>query len=112
MRLPWDSKARPDKKDGRYHRERSHDLYHTFRWTKVSAAWRAAHPLCAECARQGKITPAQHTDHIVPWPVCGEQGFFDTNNLQSLCAACNNEKGQRDKDVIRKWRQLCAAGRG
>ena len=61
---------------------------------------------CAECAKKGIIKAAEHTDHVLPWPVCGEQGFFDVNNLQSLCAACNNEKGQRDKALIRQWREL------
>lgn len=106
MKLPWDSQLRIDKQDGGYHRERSHSLYHTARWTRLSASWRKAHPLCAECLKKGIIKAAEHTDHITPWPVCGESGFFDQNNLQSLCASCNNEKGQRDKAVIRQWRQL------
>ena len=106
MKLPWDSKLRINREEGRYCRERSHSLYHTSRWTKLSASWRAAHPLCAECAKKGIIKAAEHTDHVLPWPVCGEQGFFDVNNLQSLCATCNNEKGQRDKALIRQWREL------
>lgn len=106
MRLPWDSQQKVSKADGKYHRVRSHRLYHTARWTRVSAAWRKAHPLCAECAKKGIIKAAEHTDHITPWPVCGEAGFFDQNNLQSLCATCNNEKGQHDKAIIRQWRQL------
>lgn len=53
----------------------------------------------------GRVSEAgQHTDHIVPWPVCGTDGFFDTNNLQSLCADCNHKKGQEDKKVIQQWR--------
>lgn len=106
MKLPWDSKLRINREEGRYCRERSHSLYHTSRWTRLSASWRAAHPLCAECAKKGIIKAAEHTDHVLPWPVCGEQGFFDVNNLQSLCATCNNEKGQRDKALIRQWREL------
>ena len=106
MKLAWDSKRTAQKADGRYIRERSDDLYHTSRWTKLSASWRAMHPLCEECKRQGKITAAQVVDHILPWPVCGKQGFFDTSNLQSLCATCNHEKGQRDKKTIQEWRCL------
>lgn len=113
MKLLWDSKARTERREG-YQRERSHDLYHTARWTRVSKAFRASHPLCAECAKKGVIQAAQHTDHIVPWPVCGTDGFFDEGNLQSLCAACNHEKGQRDKALIRQWRREHAVegGRG
>lgn len=105
MKLAWDAKGKRDRAAG-YQRERSHDLYHTARWTRVAAAYRAAHPLCKRCADAGIIKAAQHTDHIVPWPVCGTDGFFDTNNLQSLCADCNHKKGQEDKKVIQQWREI------
>lgn len=104
--LAWDSKARMQKvADGPYVRERSADLYHTARWTKLSKAFRASHPLCAECASKGIIKPAQVTDHIIPYPVCGKDGFFDTNNLQALCEECNHKKGQSDKMIIAHWRR-------
>ena len=105
MRLPWDSKARV-KKSQTYVRERSADLYHTARWTKLSRAFKVSHPLCEECKKRGKITPADVTDHVVPWPICGAEGFFNEDNLQALCHNCNHEKGQRDKKVIQQWRQL------
>ena len=53
MRLAWDAQSRVDKRDGTYQRERSADPYHTYRWTRLSKAFRAEHPLCAECQRQG-----------------------------------------------------------
>ena len=105
MKLRWDAPGRPDKSDGKYVRERSADPYHTNRWTKLSRAFRASHPLCAECQRKGVIKPATCVDHIEPWPVCGEQGFFDRANLQPLCDECNHEKGQRDKKKIQEWKQ-------
>ena len=49
MKLPWDHPSRTEKSDG-YRRERSADPYHTARWTRLSRAFRAEHPLCAECA--------------------------------------------------------------
>lgn len=105
MKLVWDSKRSRSKADGKYVRERSGDLYHTARWTRLSRQWREAHPLCEECRKQGIITEAQVTDHITPWPICGEDGFFDMANLQSLCEACNHAKGQRDKGAIGEWRR-------
>lgn len=111
MKLLWDSKTRNDKVDG-YQRERSHNLYHTARWTRLSASFRASHPLCSRCASVGIIKPAQVTDHITPWPVCGEDGFFDESNLQALCADCNHQKGQEDKKIIQQWRELQALRRG
>lgn len=107
MRLAWDSKTRIDKSDGGYHRERSSDLYHTNRWTRLSRVFRAQHPLCAECRRKGIIKSAEVVDHIIPWPVCGD--FFDTNNLQSLCEDCNRLKGQSDKKIIAEWRKTTGA---
>lgn len=105
-KLAWDSKARIQKiESGPYVRERSSDLYHTARWTRLSKAFRASHPLCAACAAKGIIKLAQVADHIVPYPVCGYDGFFSESNLQALCEECNHEKGQRDKKVIAEWRR-------
>ena len=109
MRLPWDSKARV-KKSQTYVRERSADLYHTARWTRLSRAFKASHPLCEECKKKGKITPADVTDHVVPWPICGAEGFFNEDNLQALCHNCNHEKGQRDKKVIQDWKRYGTKG--
>lgn len=103
MKLAWDSKHRIEHHDGMYHRERSDDLYHTSRWTRLSDRYRIAHPLCEECKRKGIIEPATCVDHIIPFPICKDY-FFDENNLQSLCDKCNNEKGQRDKKKIQEWR--------
>ena len=104
MRLPWDSQSRGAAKPS-YDRERSAAPYHSYRWTRLSAAFRAEHPLCAECLKAGSFVPAQVVDHITPWPICGERGFFDRKNLQSLCQDCNIAKGNRDKKRIQEWRK-------
>ena len=103
MRLPWDSRRNADKPAGGYVRERSADPYHTSRWTKLSRSFRAMHPLCEECRRNGVIKAAAVVDHIIPYPVC--EDFFDERNLQSLCEDCNRAKGNRDKMLIRDWRK-------
>lgn len=105
MKLAWDTKRAKDRAAGRYTRERSDDLYHTARWTRLSRAFRAdpAHCLCAECRKKGIIKEAQVVDHIIPWPVCKD--FFDESNLQGLCEECNHLKGQRDKEIIQQWKQ-------
>lgn len=104
-KLAWDSKRTTARQEKKYVREKSADFYHTARWTRVSKAFRASHPLCAICASRGVIKAAQVTDHVTPWPVCGVEGFFDEGNLQALCEACNNEKGQSDKAIIAHWRR-------
>ena len=103
MKLRWDATNKIDRSKGEYVRERSDDLYHSARWTRLSRAWRQQHPLCEECRRQGTVTPATCTDHIVPWPIC--QDFFDESNLQSLCDRCNMLKGERDRERIGRWRR-------
>ena len=103
-RLPWDHPARQEKSDGHYIRERSADPYHTARWTRLSRAFRAGHPLCAECGRKGIIKPATCVDHIEPWPICADR-FYDITNLQALCDECNHLKGQKDKEKIQEWKR-------
>jgi len=105
MRLAWDSQAAAAKAQGGYVRERSADPYHTNRWTRLSRAFRAEHPLCAECERRGIICAAEVVDHINPWPICGPQGFYDRSNLQALCSQCNITKGNQDKKLIQQWKQ-------
>ena len=104
MQLAWDSKDRKARVAGSYQRERSADPYHTSRWTKLSRTFRAEHPLCVECLRNGTLTPSTCVDHIVPYPVCKD--FYDRQNLQALCDRCNNIKGQRDKITIANWRKM------
>lgn len=101
MKLAWDG-ARHKSPKTNYDRPRSDQLYHSTRWTKLSKKWREQHPLCEECKRHGIIAPAECVDHIVPFPIC--QDFFDESNLQSLCAHCNMEKGNRDMKRIQDWK--------
>ena len=79
MKLAWDSKKTAARQEGRYVRERSSDLYHTARWSRLSRRYRTMHPLCAECQRNGRIEPATCVDHIIP--------------------------GQKDKKLIEQWRK-------
>lgn len=103
MKLAWDSSSRVDKHDGGYHREKSDELYHTVRWTKLSAAYRLSHPICEECKRHGRLVPAECVDHIIPFPMC--EDFFDEKNLQALCNRCNMLKGINDRKKIQEWKR-------
>lgn len=67
--------------------------YYSRQWQRVSKLYRQQHPLCEECERQGRITPAELVDHIVPVADGGDMWSWD--NLQSLCAACHNKKHSR-----------------
>ena len=108
MRLAWDSKTRSERPTGMGQRPRSADLYHTNRWTRLSRAFRSdpEHTLCAECLKEGRYVPAEVVDHIVPYPICGNTGFFDRSNLQALCQMHNIEKGNKDKKAIQEWKKI------
>lgn len=61
------------------------------RWRKARKAFLQAHPLCAECMKEGKLTPATVVDHIVPHR--GDpQLFWDAKNWQPLCKDCHDRK--------------------
>ena len=92
------SKPRAKKMENR---ERSSELYHTYRWTKASKIYRELHPLCEDCKKKGIIQAAEVVDHIIPYPVC--EDFFDEQNWQSLCKKCNIEKGNKDKKIIQDF---------
>ena len=49
------------------------------------------HPLCAECLKNGTLTPATVVDHIVPHR--GDHAlFWDEQNWQPLCKNCHDRK--------------------
>jgi len=104
MKLPWDAN-RPARQQHMENRPKSSDLYHTYYWTRLSRAFRAEHPLCAQCLKEGRYTPAEVVDHITPYPICGDSGFFDRDNLQALCGQCNIAKGNKDKKAIQAWKK-------
>jgi 5-methylcytosine-specific restriction enzyme A len=69
----------------------AHERGYTAQWAKYSKARLRQYPLCMECGRQGRITPATCTDHII-----AHKGnmtlFWATDNHQSLCKRCNDRK--------------------
>jgi len=58
--------------------------YDTRRWRRLSAAKRAAAPVCEVCGEE----PSQHVHHVKPLD-CG--GRDEWNNLQAVCLRCHNE---------------------
>lgn len=64
--------------------------YSTRRWRRLRLAVLRRHPLCAECLRQGRLTPATQVDHVVPIKRGGSP--WDPGNLQPLCASCHSRK--------------------
>lgn len=74
-----------------YARENASARGYDSRWKQARKAYLRQHPLCAECRRAGKLTPATVVDHIIPHR--GEaQLFWDKSNWQPLCKDCHDHK--------------------
>ena len=70
--------------------ERGQNLYHTKQWRKIRKAHLLLHPYCVTCQQFHIATIANTVDHIKEINDGG--GFFDRNNLQSLCPRHHNVK--------------------
>lgn len=56
-------------------------------WTKVRKRKLATNPLCEECMRAGRTTPANEVHHILP---LADGGTHAMGNLMSLCKPCHS----------------------
>jgi len=65
------------------------------RWRKVRKRFLAENPLCTECMKEGRLTPATVVDHIVPHKGDPEL-FWDESNWQPLCKQCHDRKTARE----------------
>ena len=72
-------------------RASAHERGYTSKWRRLSKLYLKAHPLCEECKRQGKLTPATVVDHIVPHRG-NEHLRWSESNWQSLCKPCHDKK--------------------
>ncbi len=61
------------------------------RWRNARGLYLRQHPLCVECKKNGRLTPATVVDHIVPHR--GDKAlFWDEKNWQPLCKNCHDRK--------------------
>jgi 5-methylcytosine-specific restriction endonuclease McrA len=70
-------------------------LYDTGRWAAMRRRQLAVEPLCAMCARAGRVEAASVVDHVTPHR--GDVGLFFGGVLQSLCAPCHDRDKQRQE---------------
>ncbi len=77
-------------KDRKSARERGYDT----RWDKARKGYLIKHPLCVECVKEGRYTPATVVDHIKPHRG-NKQLFWDRDNWQSLCKQHHDKKTAR-----------------
>ena len=75
----------------RYARESASSRGYGSKWQKARARFLEKHPLCAECLRVKRLTPATVVDHIIPHRG-DQQLFWDEQNWQPLCKSCHDRK--------------------
>ena len=63
-------------------------------WQRESKRFLQAHPLCVQCAREGRYVKATVVDHIKPHRG-DETLFWDRSNWQPLCKRCHDRKTRR-----------------
>ena len=68
-------------------------------WKRIRDRYITAHPLCEQCERNNKITPAQEVHHIKP---LSQGGTHDEQNLMALCTPCHSEITAREGG---RWRK-------
>jgi len=69
-------------------------LLNSSRWRRTRAAVMESQPLCADCAREGVMTPAEEVHHIRPVDSIKDPDMqfrmtFDRSNLVALCRDCH-----------------------
>lgn len=56
-------------------------------WKRIRNRYIRLHPLCEQCQKDGKLTPAGEVHHIVPLSMGGNH---DEENLMALCTSCHS----------------------
>lgn len=94
-------------------RKERQKVYNTKRWKELRELKVQANPLCEECLKEGRITPAQEVHHIKSFCARGlspeekERRAYDYENLMSLCKDCHHKKHDtqsRIKESLEKYK--------
>lgn len=83
---PWEAMTTRPPNQGRVHKEKR---YHLARWKRLRLGILRATPLCIKCEQLATVV-----DHIRPARLGGK--FWDSSNLQSMCASCHNSKSSAE----------------
>lgn len=94
-------------------RKMRQEAYNSTQWKKLRLHYMKLHPLCEECAKKHKVTPAGQVHHKkspftnegVNWEL-----FLDPNNLESICAECHgllhSGKEMKAEDVLKELERI------
>lgn len=77
-----------DRHYNKYQRDPATGKRYGSTWRKIRSRYIKAHPLCEECRKAGKLTPAEEVHHVIP---LAKGGTHDESNLMSLCTSCHSK---------------------
>jgi 5-methylcytosine-specific restriction enzyme A len=78
-----------------YRKRLNRSIYNT-RWNKLRLYHLARNPLCARCAKEGKLVGAGIVHHVIPHK--GDKKLaYDPKNLESLCKRHHDSDAQREE---------------
>lgn len=72
-------------------RAEDRSFYKSGPWRRLRAAFLAEHPLCVDCRKTGRLTPAEHVHHLLERKDRPDLAL-EWDNLQALCPPCHNRK--------------------
>lgn len=77
--------------------------YQSSTWHTIRSRQLSIQPLCQACLSDGRITSANHVDHVFPWAAIGKHAFIN-NKFQSLCESHHGFKsGLEKKGIFRHY---------
>ncbi len=89
-------KSLVNKHYNKYQRDPESNKRYGRAWKRIRDRYIKAHPLCEECEKEERLTPAEEVHHILP---LSKGGGNETSNLMSLCKSCHSritvESGDR-----------------
>ena len=71
----------------RYERDPASNKRYGRAWKRIRDRYIKSHPLCEECEKQGRLTPAEEVHHILP---LSKGGGNEKSNLMALCKPCHS----------------------
>ena len=77
--------------------------YNSAQWRKMRDTYMHEHPICEDCLKKGKVTPATDIHHIRSPFRGGEINWtllLDYNNLMSLCKECHGLRHAKQQGHI------------
>lgn len=74
--------------DAPWARKKRMQFYHTAKWQKLRRWKLGVNPVCEAC----EAALATEVDHIISATEDAPELWFDSENLQSLCASCHKQK--------------------